>query len=34
VVPTTRNVPAAMCGVTTGAGENIRSMRRPKNRRA
>ena len=29
VVPITRSVPAAICGVTTSAGENIRSMRPP-----
>ena len=29
VTPITRSVPAAICGVTTSAGENIRSMRPP-----
>ena len=30
VVPITRSVPAAICGVTTSAGENIMSMRPPR----
>ena len=30
VVPITRSVPAAMCGVTVDAGENITSMRPPR----
>ena len=30
VVPITRSVPAAMCGVTVSAGENITSIRPPR----